>query len=383
MDAAIEPSETAGGTCTFRQFCGKKIESPDALGALLPDSQAGLRQFSLERMMGYGIDYADAIEFRAKVLEGQGWRDAAADMAARAISSAEGVGQPLAASQATLYYRASALLRMSQALMLQDTDERREIVERAVDCYVRSATLRKDRRHVHIETAGGPMAGWFLAAQGPAAGSVIVIGGVEGWAMDFDCIGEALAKRRLNALMLDAPGQGETRLIHRHYLSARWLESFRRAIDFAEQTLPDRPIGIIGNSMGGAIALAVANNDTRIAACCNNGGMIRPSEVRGARATLFAKMVAFCGISDEDQAAAVWDTVQPVKPGPNTSYCLLVLQGGLDPLVSVEHGKMFMAQTPARGKRMELFSDGDHCLYNHRTDRDILVADWMRARLDG
>ena len=373
-----------GGTCTVREFIGKKTESPEAMGALTPDAQAGLRQFSLERMMGYGIDYADAIELRARVLEGEGWLDAATGLAARAIRSAEAVAAPPAeAPQATVYYRASALLRMSQALMLQDTDERREIVARAVDCYERSAAVRRDRRHVHIETTDGPMAGWFLAAQGPAAGSVIVIGGVEGWAMDFDCMGEALARRGINALLLDAPGQGETRIIHQHYLSTRWLESFRRAIDFMEQALPDRPIGIIGNSMGGAIALAVTNNDTRIAACCNNGGMIRPTEVRAARATLFAKMVAFCGISDEEQAAAVWETVQPVKPGPNTSYSLLVLQGGLDPLVSIDHGKTFMAQTSAREKHMELFSDGDHCLYNHRTDRDILVADWMRARLDG
>jgi hypothetical protein len=30
---------------------------------------------------------------------------------------------------------------------------------------------------------------------------------------------------------------------------------------------------------------------------------------------------------------------------------------------------------------MVVFSDGDHCIYNHRSDRDNLVADWMRERL--
>lgn len=383
MDTAIEPTAMAGGTCTVRQYSGKKAESPEALAGLPPDTQAALRQFSLERMLAYGVDYADAIELRATVLEDRAWQEAASGLAARAITSAENVSAPVTdASRAALYHRASALLRMSQALMLRDSDQRREIVERAVDCYGRFAELRKDRSHICIESADGPMAGWFVAAQGPVAGSVVVIGGVEGWAMDFDCMGEALAERGVNALLLDAPGQGETRIIHRHYLSSRWLESFRQAIDFVERSLPDRPIGIIGNSMGGAVALAVANNDRRIAACCNNGGIIRPSEFRVARATLFAKMVAFCGISDEDQVTAIWDTVEPVKPGPNTSYSLLVLQGGLDPLVSVEHGQMFMARTPAREKHMELFSDGDHCLYNHRSDRDILIADWMRARLD-
>jgi hypothetical protein len=185
MDAAIEPSDTTGGTCTVRQFSGKKTESAEAMGALPPDAQAGLRQFSLERMTGYGVDYADAIELRAKVLEGQPWREAASGLAQRAIASAEGAVAPVTdASQAALYHRASALLRMSHALMLQDTDERREIIKRAVHCYSRSAALRKDRRRVRIETVGGPMAGWFFAAQGSAAGSVIVIGGVEGWVSD-------------------------------------------------------------------------------------------------------------------------------------------------------------------------------------------------------
>lgn len=372
-------ADMPAGPCTIRSFTAKKLETPELIASLPPEAQAGLRQFSLERMMGYGIDYADAIELRAMILEGQLWQPSAEGLAERCLASAP---QASKASQAQLHHRASALLRMSQALMLQDTPQRREIVQRAVDCHEQAAAIRMDRGHVRMETPGGLMSGWFMPAQGgPAVGSVIVIGGIEGWAMDFDCTGEALARRGLNALLLDAPGQGETRIVHRNYLSPDWLQSFRKAIDFVQQALPDKPIGIVGNSMGGAIALAVANADARIAACCNNGGIIRPSQGRAAGATFFAKMVAFCGISDEDRAAAIWDTVEPVKPGPNNRYPLLVLQGGLDPLVSVEHGKLFMAQVPVQDKRMLLFSDGDHCLYNHRSDRDILIADWMHERL--
>ena len=32
---------------------------------------------------------------------------------------------------------------------------------------------------------------------------------------------------------------------------------------------------------------------------------------------------------------------------------------------------------------MVVFSDGYHCVYNHKADRDALVADWLRARLCG
>jgi alpha-beta hydrolase superfamily lysophospholipase len=382
-DVHSPPQRLADDNCTVRNFRGKRAVSPEAIDALSPDSQAGLRQFSLERMMGYGIDYSDAIELRSAVLAGRPWQESARTLAKTVIALAE-TAEPFAtrASKSALFYRASALLRMSQALMLEDTVQRRDIVRGAVACHERAAALSANRRHVQIETADGPMSGWFITAQGEPNGSVIVIGGVEGWAMDFDCLGEAMASRGINALMLDAPGQGETRILHRHYLSARWLDTFRKAIDFVEQALPGRPIGIVGNSMGGGIAIAVANNDMRIRACVNNGGIIKPSLGRMAGGTFFAKMVAFCGITDENEAAAIWDTIDPVKPGPNNAYPLLVVQGGQDALVTDDHAWMFMSKVPTSGKHMEWFSDGIHCIYNHLEDRDILLADWMWARLD-
>lgn len=127
--------------------------------------------------------------------------------------------------------------------------------------------------------------------------------------------------------------------------------------------------------------MAAANDDSRIVACCDNGGSIQPSQGRAAGATFLSKMVAFCGAGDEDRAMAIWDTVEPVRPGANTDYALLVIQGGHDPLISVEHGKQLLARAPVTEKRMELFSDGDHCIYNHRSDRDMLISDWMRERL--
>lgn len=366
-----------------RDFAARLAETSEALERLSAESQAGLRQFSLERMTGYGIDYADAVELRAGVLAGGDWQTVAADLARRALADAERQDPPASeTSKSLLHYRASALLRMSQALMLADSAMRRAIVGQAVEEYAKAVALGLNRRHVHIETEDGPMAAWYIRAQTKApVGSVVVIGGVEGWAMDFDVMGDALAQRGMNALMLDAPGQGETRILHGHYLSPRWRTSFTKAIDFIEGQGAGVPIGIVGNSMGGGMALAVANGDRRITACVNNGGIIKPSLARMAGETFFAKMIAFCGVEDPDEAAAIWDTVEPVKPGANTDYSLLVLQGGEDPLVSDAHARTFMEMTPARDKQMERFSDGIHCIYNHAQDRDILLSDWMHARL--
>ena len=375
-------SELAANGITVRSYQGKRPESPEAITALSLESQAGLRQFSLERMTGYGIDYADAVELRARILGGEDWRLSATALAEEAIAAAERPApRALVPTQIACHLRASALLRMSQALMLEDDHERHAIVVRASDHFARAAELGGNRRRVVIETDGGPLAGWLAPAQGEARGSAIIIGGVEGWAMDFDSTGEALARRGVNALTLDGPGQGESRIVHRHYLTPRWLGAFRKAIDFLSGESPVAPIGIVGNSMGGGIALAVANNDPRIAACCNNGGIIKPILARQAGGTFFAKMLAFCGQVDEATAVAAWETILPVAPGSNRSYAHLSIQGGRDPMVPIEHGQMVFDHVPVTDKHMELFSDGDHCIYNHRLDRDILIADWMAAKL--
>jgi len=369
-----------------RNYAGKTMETDAVIDALAPEAQAGLRQYSLERMTGYGVNYSDAIELRSRIVAGEAWQKAAQALAEEALAAAQRKEPP--ASRATrleAYHRASALMRMSQALMLEDNELRRGIVQESVDYYAKAVELGLLREHVHIDTPEGKLSGWFVASTiNETVGTAIVIGGVEGWAMDFDVMGDAMAARGIATLLLDAPGQGESRILNNHYLTSGWLECFRSAIDWCETRLPDKPIGLVGNSMGGAIAIAMANQDARVAACINNGGIIKPSLGRMAGPTFFGKMIAFTGLEGEnleERAAEVWDHIEPLKAGPNAHYPLLVVQGGHDPLVADEHGKMFMSMVPTSEKRMEYFSDGIHCIYNHLSDRDMVMGDWLRARL--
>jgi alpha-beta hydrolase superfamily lysophospholipase len=199
--------------------------------------------------------------------------------------------------------------------------------------------------------------------------------------MDFDSLGEALAGRGVDALLLDGPGQGQTRLTHEHYLSVDWRDAYRSAVDFLDRRAPGRPIGIIGNSIGGSFAMAVAVDDPRIRACCDNGGIGAPWTVPPSIGTFFSKMAAMCGPDDADHAVDIWKSVTPLADGPNAGYPLLIVQGGKDPMVSTELAEMLLHGAPTEDKQMIVYSDGDHCIYNHKNDRDALIADWIRARL--
>jgi alpha-beta hydrolase superfamily lysophospholipase len=364
----------------IRQFSGKRLETEAAFEGLAPISQAGLKQFSLERMMGYGVDYADAIELRARIIDGVEWKQAAISIAEDLLALAPPTAP--VPSRISACHRAAALLRMGQMMMLENTQERAALYARSADLYQHASELGLNRERLVIDGPGGRLAGWWIKATiAPAVGSAIAFGGVEGWAMDFDSMGDALAARGVDTLMLDCPGQGETRFAHDHYLTPGWLGDLAAVIDFLSAHAPDRPIGIVGNSMGGSLAMTVAGADKRIAACCNNGGVIKPSLGRSVGNAFFAKMVAFCGAVDEDQATAIWENVTPLDAPGNPGYPLLVIQGGRDPLVPTEHAQMLLQMAPTQDKRMVVFSDGDHCIYNHRSDRDNLVADWMRERL--
>ena len=366
---------------TFREFLGRRTEGEHEIARLSLESQAALRQFSFERLMGYGLAYADVVELRSRVLEGQEWQTAATALAEVALRQAKAASSLATQTTRILYLRrTSALLRMSQIMMLRDTPERRELFARAAQIYGEAAELQSDRQRVVINTDSGPLIGWLIPARGAAVASAIVIGGVEGWAMDFDSMGEALSLRGIDALMLDGPGQGESRFVHNHYLGVHWPGAYRGAIDFLEHRMPGHRIGFIGNSIGGSFAMAMASIDKRVSACCNNGGVLKPERAQ-ERKGFFAKMVAACGTDDEVEALLVWKSVNPVAPTSGGGYPLLIVQGGKDPMVPTAATEMLFAAAPTDDKEMIAFSDGDHCIYNHREDRDALIADWARSRL--
>lgn len=351
----------------------------DGLGQ---EAQAALRQFSEDRLIGYGVDRSDAIEVRERVLNGAEWAHACSAVAERCrLGARTHTGAAHTATRIAYLRRASALMRMSQVMHLIDIPQRREVYARAGEYYGLAANLSGDRHRVVLDSPDGPMVGWRVRTRTAAVGAAVVIGGVEGYAMDFDSLGEALAARGIECLLLDAPGQGETRFTLEHYLTTGWRTAFTSAIDYLEALSPGRPIGLIGNSMGGSLMVSVASTDPRIRACVNNGGIPTPGDVPASIGTFFTKMMAFCGTGDADAATRTWSTVTPLTPGVNSTYALLTVHGGADALVSQAMAEGMFRYAPTSESQMVTFSDGDHCIYNHKADRDILIADWMREHL--
>src|SRR3979490_2838637 len=108
METTSLDSSTQSARVTLRQYLGRRTESEEGIARLSVESQAALRQFSLERLMGYGLAYADVIELRARVLEGEAWEAAATALAEIALKQAYASSAPSAQATRILYLRRAA-----------------------------------------------------------------------------------------------------------------------------------------------------------------------------------------------------------------------------------------------------------------------------------
>jgi pimeloyl-ACP methyl ester carboxylesterase len=352
-----------------------------APAALSEESEAALRQLTLQRLMGYSVEYGDAGELRKLVELGVPWKDAATAVAEQHLARLGDSGRPLSAhSRRDLLIRTSALLRMSQMMMLRDSDERREIYRRAAKLFHEAFTADPNCEKVSVDFVGKPMVGWLVGSGRKPAASVLIIGGIEGWGMDLLGLGEALARRGIDALLLDGPGQGETRFDHGHFLEENWPAAFAAAITFLIERSGGAPVGVLGNSVGGGLAMKLAAVERRIAACCNNGGLRTPLAQR-ERKGFFPKVEAFCGPVPVDRVEAIWRTVEVTADLRAMACPLLIAHGGLDPMVSVADVTEFLGWAGSADKQLQIFADGDHCIYNHPADKHDLIGDWFLDRL--
>lgn len=377
---AVDLTDQPQTTLSFIPVTSPRDDRAQGIGT---ESQAALRQFPVSRLTGYGVDIGDALELHESVLLGERWQASATTLAERCLDLAR-LGEavrPSVYSRISLLRRASALLRMGQVMLLTDSAERRAMYRSAAALYAEAADAAGDRAGVSIETPVGTLEGWCIPAVGPTIGAALVIGGIEGYAMDFDSLGEALSKRGITALLLDGPGQGASRFEHDVYLSDDWAKGLASAVDYLQDQVSDVPLAIIGNSMGGSFAMAVAAQDPRIVACCENGGVAAPWLIPPSVGTFYLKMLSFCGTTDEDRARAIWSTVRPLAVGSNTEYALLVVHGGADPLVSEEMADAMFTGAHVTDKRMVTFADGEHCIYNHLADRNALISDWVLQKV--
>ena len=336
------------------------------------------RAMSVNRMLDYGMSRAQAERAHRETGAGAPWDtclEALADEEVGRARAAEASGNTAAA--AGHWREAAASLVFAQMAFNFDTNRKRALYGRMTDCFaehVKRSPL--SIRKVETMFGGGRLFGWLCRLPDRFdTPTVILMGGMSGWATSYLATAEALCEAGLSCLLADGPGQGESRLEGKVFLSADVASGFSRFVDLAAEASGGAPVGIWGNSFGGLFAALSAAADARISACCINGAPWR-CEIPPFR-TAAEQMAAMFGAKALDDVAETmtalsFDGARSPIPAP-----VLIVEGGADPLVPLGTQAAFRQGNKHPLSTTLTWPDGEHTIYNHASERNATVSQWF------
>jgi alpha-beta hydrolase superfamily lysophospholipase len=211
---------------------------------------------------------------------------------------------------------------------------------------------------------------------------VVVWGGADGWCEAFHASVRAYTERGLSVCLLELPGQGLARLRHGSVLDVSFTRLVSAALDvLVERGFAPGRMGVVGHSAGGALALAAAAADSRIRACCSNGGS--PQMLGLARYPRVSQRIGrmLGEQTTEAQVLAFFEAMRLEDAARDMRASLLCLQGGLDPLVDNTEAEHLVALRGPHAATLVCWPEGVHCLYNHALERNAVLVDWLARAL--
>ncbi|CAB3773517.1 dipeptidyl aminopeptidase [Burkholderia sp. MSh2] len=340
------------------------------------------RAMPMTRLLDCGMEFADAQALFLRTSAGEEWDRVAESLALaqldRASRAADG-GCRVTATDAQA--AALANLLFAQMAFNHDNARKRALYDRLVAATRQLCAWSAGRlTRVEVPFNQGRLAGWLMRPRSrQARGTVLVFGGQSGWGIAYLPIARALARRGLATLLAEGPGQGETRMVQRIHLDVDVEAAYSQFVSFILSDASLGQPGIWGNSVGGLWAARTAAADSRIRACCVNGGLAAPTLLPFR--TFAEQAGAMLGTDDEDAIRKNFERMS-FRPARDRIACpLLVLHGGADPLVTLEDQQPFLDAAESADATLRMWEDGEHTIYNHAAERTAFVADWFARRL--
>ena len=340
--------------------------------------EALCRAMPVSRMVDYGVprDLADTVH--RSVRGGAPWDQVLQQLAHEQEVDARAEVDPARARDA--WHVAAASMIFAQMAFNADNERKRGLYGQMTRYFTRFAALSQFQvSRIEIPFRDGTLFGWHFHASGENTGTVIVFGGMSGWSTAYRSMAEALCRHGLDCLLVDGPGQGDSRLKGGLFADAHVHAGFSRFVDYALECTPGRPVGIWGNSFGGLFAALTAVRDRRIVACCINGAPARP-EIPPFRAAQ-EQLAALFGVGDAAELTSVLPSLIFDAQRAPLTCATLVMEGGADPLVPVGTQRSFLDGNRHPLSSVETWPDGEHTIYNHAGARDALAAAWFAAAL--
>jgi alpha-beta hydrolase superfamily lysophospholipase len=338
----------------------------------------------IERLVGNGMSDFDARELHLRVDAGATWHEAAERLGDLNLARArDALDQRQRRDAREWFFLASACYRFGQIPLADADPQKRRLYRRMLDAFRNAGRLGEPpHERIDVPWGGGLLSGWLIPGAAPAP-VVIKLCGISGSREEYETGSRYLTARGLAAALVDAPGQGETRLLGGLHFDEHAIDAVRALVDaVVAHPACDGRIGLWGNSAGGWLAVQAAASDPRVAACCVTGGTDRPTEILDRYPGFVAELQRMTGRDDPDDARAVFDRLAIGADILGDVRCPLhVVHGTPDRIFRVDGARRIHAGARSPDKTLTEFPDGDHCVTNRSHEKHALVADWFADRL--
>ncbi len=223
---------------------------------------------------------------------------------------------------------------------------------------------------------GLTLRGWWLPR--PASRSVVIGShGHLGAKHELLGIGASLWRAGHNVLLFDYRGRGSSDTWP-NTLVSREVDDLLVAVEYVATRNPDARIGVIGFSMGAAVAIMAAAQDQRIAAVVADSPFTSATDIIGEQMRRILHiparpLVTLTGILVERRFGYRINRVRPIDAVRNLApRPLLVVHGTADSLIPVSHGQRVF-DAAGQPKELWLCEGADHCGIYFQ-DRSAYVA---------
>lgn len=208
------------------------------------------------------------------------------------------------------------------------------------------------------------LSGWWLPQSQPR-GVIIACHGHAGQKAELLGIGSRCWQSGYSVLLFDFRGRGDSDPWPQTLVS-REVDDLRAALRFARQRAPGLRLGVIGYSMGAAVALLTVPDEPDVVAVVADSSFTSGSEVvaDAVRQTLRLPTNVLVPIADEivrwrhgyrfSQARPI-DAIARIAPRP-----VLIIHGAADTITPINHARRLYAAA-REPRQMWIVEGADHC----------------------
>jgi dienelactone hydrolase len=351
------------------------------------------------------MEEVDRIGDRLKARESESDPDTAwkeewsvmADRVAEVADSAAAEGRQITAGN---HYMRAANYYYSAERFIPPGEEKMTMYRKALRYW--HAAL--ERLHPQIERVEVPYEGqslpaYFLPAPGPGRKRTVVLFDGMDNAKEMSVIfaGLDFAKRGINTLAIDGPGQSESLRLRQIYSRPDYEVAGSAAYDYVASR-PDvdpKRVSVMGYSFGGYHAPRVAGMDKRYAGCIALGAMYwqmhawltenharLDADARKSSTSVF-QFRWVIGAPD-DATALEWAKKFSLEGIAQKIECpVLILHGENDRIVPLAEAKILYEKVGAKNKTLRIFTTeeggAEHCQVDNRQLGIDFAGDWIVA----